>query len=70
MCLPVDLDFVWEEHRPELAHDGVEALVLERQCQRVRLPPYDPRMREPPGRMIEHGWVQVGGNDAHIPAQA
>jgi len=39
--LPERRGAIREEHRPELADDRIEARVLERQLQRIRLAPLD-----------------------------
>ena len=57
------LRLVGKEHDAELADDGVERVVRERQPHRVGLAPLDrPRGADRRG-MVEHRLVQVGGDD-------
>jgi hypothetical protein len=61
---PIALHLVGEEHDPELARHDIECSILERQGERVRLPPGDPPIIGlPRRRMIQHGLVEVGRQD-------
>ncbi|MNS96812.1 hypothetical protein D3C72_1311280 [compost metagenome] len=61
---------VREEHGAELAQDHIERGVLERQGERIGLPPFDavvPRL--PRDGVVEHGGVEVGHHVARTGAE-
>ena len=63
----VALHLVGKKHRAELAGHGVEASILERQRQRVRLPPRDPAVgRLPAFCMVKHWLVEIGHRHARL----
>jgi hypothetical protein len=52
---------VGEEHRAELADDGIEAAIAERQIEGVGLLPGDAPVGWLPGRrIVEHRLIEVG----------
>src|SRR5258708_7839868 len=68
-CLREGLRLVGEEHHAELAHDGVELSILERQLHGVRLAPLH-RAPYPDGAgLLEHRRIEVRGDDGHVGGQ-
>jgi hypothetical protein len=57
------LRLVGEEHDAELADDNIERRVIERQCHRVGLAPLDRSSRADRDRHVEHGLVEIGGDE-------
>ena len=63
----VAFDLVRKEHHAELAGHGVEAVVVEGECQGVRLSPVDLVIaRKTRSRLGEHRFVQIGCRNPRI----
>ena len=60
---------VGEEHEPELAHDGVECAVGERQARPIRLLPVDPTGAHHDPGMRDHRLVEIGGHESAAPIE-
>ena len=62
-CLPEARDLVGKEHHAKLADDRVEASVVERQRECIRLPPLQAPALNCHCCAIEHRLVEIGRND-------